>query len=260
MFNVYTQQLAGLYRVKGLPRQAADILFKTLARCDGTLDFNGTLIVDRLETRVPLPSASGANFALANATWVRASGHNSTVTAVPADDPIGTPTSGASPITIKLPRSCGAKDPNVYSGDVLQYVTVNGVNYAVGASYLDEPIGTTKLYTNGDIRNGWHLMDDAAYGHDMEDFFPMGTKVLGDLLTDGGGDDHYHDVRDTSYLVDQAHDGGATDYEIFGATACPSGPKLRDADGNCQNAAADIRGPWVKFYYLIRIAPNGDIA
>lgn len=252
MFTNFSQKLNGLFGIDGFPPEAAELIISVLTQCNADLEHRGDVEFPNL------PDGGGggtgiASYAVANATWTRASGHASSVTADPADAPDGT-TNGEAAITILLPRYNTDKDPNVYAGDILAYQTINGVHYAVGEGHLDSPIGHVLLHTNATIPHGWALMS-VAFGIEMNGQFPLGTNDFAELLTNGGGEDHYHDVRDTTVSV-----AAGSDYDVTSAIACPSGPKLRDADGNCQVGNADIRGPWVKFFYLIRIGPSGEIA
>lgn len=153
------------------------LIFDLLGNCQLPITHNGTVNLPNIVNNF----SGGASYAVANATWVRQSGHGSTVTALPASDPTGTP-SGAGAITIYLPRWNAAKDPNVYSGDILQYVTVNGVNYAVG-DYLDDRIGTIKYQHHATIPHGWEAYSD-CYGK-----FIQGASAA---AAGGGTSSHTH--------------------------------------------------------------------
>lgn len=189
MFNNYTQALAQLFRVKEVPRQYSQILMNVLARCDGELDFRGDLTVNNLTVRGGLPGSN--NYAIATGTWVRASGHGSYVTCRAASDPIGTLTSDATTFRVYLPRSSADKDPNVYAGDILQYVTVGGTNYAIGESYLDAKIGSLKAMTINDTgMNGWTKCDGGGSTVDHTNKFVRGNATT--YGTPGGSDTHTH--------------------------------------------------------------------
>lgn len=189
MFNNYTQALAQLFRVKEVPRQYSQILMNVLARCDGELDFRGDLTVNNLTVRGGLPGSN--NYAIATGTWVRVVGHGSYVTCRAASDPIGTLTSDATTFRVYLPRSSADKDPNVYAGDILQYVTVGGTNYAIGESYLDAKIGSLKAMTINDTgMNGWTKCDGGGSTVDHTNKFVRGNATT--YGTAGGSDTHTH--------------------------------------------------------------------
>lgn len=190
MFNNYTQALAGLFRVKEVPRRYSEILMSVLGRCDGELDFRGDLTVDNLTVRNSFSGAGAANsYAVATATWVRASGHSSYVTCRAASSPTGTLTSDATTFTVYLPRSVAHKDPNVYAGDVLQYVEIGGIKYAIGESYLDDKIGTLRAMTFNSAHNGWARCDGTGSTVDHTNKFVRGSSSY---AATGGADSHTH--------------------------------------------------------------------
>jgi hypothetical protein len=132
---------------------------------------------------------------VAQSTWVRAAGHGSYVTCRAASDPIGTLTADATTFRVYLPRSIADKDPNVYTGDILQYVTVSGTRYAVGESYLDERIGSIKYLAHTDVPNGWQLCDGAGSTHNNIDLFIRGNGTPGST---GGSNTHTHTFTGTA--------------------------------------------------------------
>lgn len=169
----------------------AEVLQNILGSCVTPLEHRADVTIKgnlTVEGNVNFPT-TGSNYAVANATWVRAFGNGSYVTALPASDPIGTPT-GDPAITIYLPRYNAALDPNVYAGDVLQYVTVDGVNYAVGESFLDAEIGTLKPMTHATTRHGWALCDGSGATDDFSNLFVRGNATT--YGTTGGVDTHSH--------------------------------------------------------------------
>lgn len=240
-----------------------------LGNCQLTLRHNGRVEIPNLDTSVLNISTGGALYAKATATWVRGAGHTSTVQAAPASDPIGTLT-GDPAITIILPRSVSHKDPNVYTNDILQYVEVNGLYYAVGEGYLDDKIGTLRPMTIASAINGWSACDGTGSTDDFDGLFVRGGGTYG---TPGGSDththtgeaadeslsvggtidsataditvddhpDHIHAQRDTMYTVDEAHDPTAVNYEIWSALECGSGMKLPGEPDPCTNAS-DLEG------------------
>ena len=130
-------------------------------------------------------------------------------------DPVGTLTDYAEPFLVYLPRSISSKDPNVYAGDILQYVTVNGINYAVGEAYLDAKIGTLRPMTLNSAINGWSLCDGAGQTDDFDSKFARGAGTYG---ATGGSDTHGHGgtVDDTSLSV-----GGSINSNTTGITVDP---------------------------------------
>lgn len=172
----------------------AQVLQNILGSCITPLEHRANVTIKgdlTVEGNTNFATAVGSNnYAVATGTWVRAAGHGSYVTALPASDPIGTP-SGADAITIYLPRYSADKDPNVYSGDILQYVTVDGVNYAVGESFLDQKIGSLKAMTINDTgMNGWTKCDGTGATEDHTDLFVRGHETT--YGTTGGADTHGH--------------------------------------------------------------------
>jgi hypothetical protein len=166
-----------------------------------------------VEGDVNLPiSLTGDNYAVAVSTWVRAAVHGSYVMCRAATDPVGTLTDDAEPFIVYLPRSIATKDPNVYAGDILQYVTVNGINYAVGEAYLDAKIGDGKWRTNAGTINGWLMCDGTGTTTDMRGRFLRGSDTYG---TPGGSDTHTHtgEAADESLSV-----GGTIDSATTGIT------------------------------------------
>jgi hypothetical protein len=245
------------------------MIAELLGNCQLTLKHNGRVEIPNLVTNNLNLSTGGALYAKATATWVRGAGHTSTVQAAPASDPIGTLT-GDPTITIILPRAVSHKDPNVYTNDILQYVEVNGLYYAVGEGYLDDKIGTLRPMTIASAINGWLAMDGAGATTDLRNKFVRGGSTFG---TPGGSDththtgeaadeslsvggtidsattgitiddhpDHIHAQRDTVYEVDAHHDPGAVNYNIWSSLKCGSGMKLPGEPDPCENAS-DLNG------------------
>lgn len=188
MFQSQSQTLASFASAKTVP-QLGQMIAELLGNCQLPLTHNGPITLTNPLNNFNISGVS-FNYAVANATWVRASGHGSYVTALPASDPIGTPT-GDPAITIYLPRYSADKDPNVYSGDVLLYVTVGGTNYAVGESFLDAKIGSLKCMTiNDTTMNGWTKCDGAGATDDFTSLFVRGNATT--YGTTGGANTHGH--------------------------------------------------------------------
>lgn len=171
----------------------AQVLTNILGACNtplehrGDVTLRGDLTVDG-DVNLPI-SLTGDNYAVAVSTWVRAALHGSYVMCRAATDPVGTLTDDAEPFIVYLPRSIATKDPNVYAGDILQYVTVNGINYAVGEAYLDAKIGTFRPMTLNSAINGWALCDGDGETPDLNGLFVRGAENYG---ATGGSNTHGH--------------------------------------------------------------------
>lgn len=220
--------------------------------------------VEDVELETPAASSStGISYAVATATWVKAATHGSSVTCRAASDPIGTLTSDATTFTVYLPRSCSAKDPNVYSGDVLQYVEVGGVKYAVGEGYLDDVIGTIKPLYNDDVRNGWQFCDGTGSTPDLTEQFLQGAVDDTEIGDTGGNTTHTHFTGHTPVILANAALGA--DISVVGSSSfgCAGGPLEYDAGDplGCEdNTQIDHLPPWTKVYWVIRVGPSGEIA
>lgn len=188
MFTNFAQKLNGLFGINNFPPEAAELIISVLTQCNADLLHRGDVTFEGDVTFNGSTNIGGGSYAVANATWTRAGGHGSTVTALPASDPIGTLT-GAAAITIVLPRSNAAMDPNVYSGDILQYVTIDGVNYAIGESYLDAPIGTVRWQHPTTVKHGWQLCDGTGSTPNLIGRFLYGATSSGGT---GGSTTHTH--------------------------------------------------------------------
>lgn len=213
MFTAQTQQLAAMPSAKSVS-QLGQMVADLLGNCQLPLSHDGPVNIPGLNTTTLNLSTGGANYAVAQSTWVRSSGHGSTVVAAPASDPIGTLT-GDPNITIRLPRAVSHKDPNVYAGDILQYVTIDGVNYAVGEGYLDDKIGTLRPMTIASAINGWSRCDGTGSTAEFSGKFVRGADAYG---ATGGADSHTHtgEVADESLSV-----GGTIDSNTTGVTVDP---------------------------------------
>lgn len=189
---VYNQNLDALFTVG---RNVAD---ETTRRTFEELASILLRAVEEVDLAPPLlsedSSDTGASYAVAQSTWVRAAGHGSYVTCRAASDPIGTLTADATTFNVYLPRSIADKDPNVYAGDILQYVTVGTTRYAVGESYLDERIGSIKYLAHTDVPNGWQLCDGTGSTPNIIDLFIRGNGTPGST---GGSNTHTHTFTGT---------------------------------------------------------------
>lgn len=171
--------------------------------------FSNEALADEISTVITNNSLLGISYAVAQGTWTRASGNGSYVSCRAASDPIGTLTSDATTFNVYLPRSSQDKDPNVYAGDVLQYVTVSSVKYAVGESYLDDTIGTVKGIYHTTIPNGWDICDGGGSTPDFVNKFIRGNSSAGGT---GGSDTHGHTFTGTSGNT------GSTALSVTGST------------------------------------------
>ena len=189
MFTEQTQYLSALPSAKS-PQELGQLVADLLGQCQLPLRHEGDIEVRNLKVNGTITGGSASfSYAVAQGTWVRASGDGSYVTCRAASDPTGTLTADATTFTVYLPRWIASKDPNVYSGDVLQYVTIGGTNYAVGESYLDDKIGTLRAMTIGTEYNGWELCDGNGSTDDFVGLFVRGAATYG---TTGGADTHGH--------------------------------------------------------------------
>lgn len=218
--------------------------------------------VSDVDLDVTVEASDGmTSYAVATATWVKAATHGSYVTCRAASDPIGTLTSDATTFTVYLPRSCSAKDPNVYSGDILQYVESGGVKYAVGEGYLDDIIGTIKPLYNDDVRNGWAFCDGTGSVPDLTEQFLQGAVDDTEIGDTGGHTTHTHFTGATPLGV---VGGSGLDLVVgHDAFGCAGGPLVYDAGDplGCEdNEAIDHLPPWVKVYWVIRVGPSGEVA
>lgn len=143
---------------------------------------------------ISVPPTSGAQilyWAKATANWTNVALNASYVTAQLVDDAAGT-NPGAT-VTIYLPRSGTARDPNVKTGDVISFMfDQNGVR--IGTNYLlDDAIGTIKMWSSATIPPGWVLCNGTANSTgtaiNMTSKFVRGGTTTG---TTGGADTHTH--------------------------------------------------------------------
>lgn len=257
MFTNFSQKLNQLFGIEGFPPEAAEVLISVLTQCNAPLEH-------RAEVTTPT-SGTGASYAIALATWIRASGHGSYVNCRAASDPIGTLTSSSATFNVYLPRSSADKDPNVYAGDILQYVEISGVKYAVGESYLSAKIGTLAELYHNDVPNGWAWCNGSGSTPDLRERFTQGALTSGEIGTTGGHTTHAHDI---SYTVLPVLIGVGDPADLFNTIntdaggVCATGPVEFDSGDptNCDAAGAiDHLPPWTKVYKIIRIGPSGEI-
>lgn len=253
MFTNFSQKLNGLFGIDGFPPEAAELIISVLTQCNAPLEH-------RAEVTTPTTtSGTGASYAVAQGTWTRASGHGSYVSCRAASDPIGTLTSDATTFDVYLPRSSSDKDPCVYSGDILQYVEVSSVKYAVGESYLSAKIGTLGELYHNDVPNGWAFCNGSGSTPDLREQFTQGAIDNTEIGDTGGSVTHSHE---TGYSIVFTLAGSGLDPVQSGASpTCSGGPKVFDpGDPLVCNVDEDPRPPWTKVYKIIRVGPSGEIA
>lgn len=141
-------------------------------------------------------------WAVARADWVNLPGNGSYVVVWPCENSAGANPKPLDEMRVYLPRPTAvaalspAKDPNVRTGDVIAYVGDINCNPTAVGNYLDEPIGTMKMWTKtGTLPAGWVIMDGTANaspgsGINMTDKFPMGHATT--PATTGGSTTHTH--------------------------------------------------------------------
>lgn len=215
--------------------------------------------VEDVELETSAAASSGTNsYAVAQGTWVRASGHGSYVSCRAASDPIGTLTADATTFNVYLPRSSADKDPCTYSGDILQYVEVGGVKYALGESYLSAKIGTLAELYHDDVPNGWAFCDGTGSTPDLREQFTQGAIDGTEIGDTGGSVTHAHE---TGYSIVFVTAGSGLDPVQSGASStCSGGPTQFDpGDPLVCNVEEDPRPPWTKVYKIIRVGPSGEI-
>lgn len=260
MFTNFSQKLNQLFGIEGFPPEAAEVLISVLTQCNAPLEH-------RAEVTTPT-SGTGASYAIALATWIRASGHGSYVNCRAASDPIGTLTSSSATFNVYLPRSNSDKDPCVYAGDILQYVEISGVKYAVGESYLSAKIGTLGELYHNDVPNGWAWCNGSGSTPDLRERFTQGAVDNTEIGDEGGTTTHAHDLSYTQLSVNVGVDDPADPNDIFftvnldGGGFCATGPVEFDSGApiNCDAAPAqDHLPPWTKVYKIIRVGPSGEI-
>lgn len=254
MFTNFSQKLNGLFGIEGFPPEAAELIISVLTQCNAPLEH-------RAEVTTPTGSVTGASsYAVAQGTWTRVAGHGSYVSCRAASDPSGTLTSDATAFNVYLPRSSADKDPCVYSGDILQYVEVGGVKYAVGESYLSAKIGTLGELYHNDVPNGWAFCDGSGSTPDLRERFTQGAVDNTEIGDTGGSTTHAHF---TGYTIIFVLAGAGADPAVSGnSSGCSGPPKEYDsgAPEACQAAAEiDHLPPWTKVYKIIRVGPSGEI-
>lgn len=171
--------------------------------------FSNEDLADEISTVITNNSLLGISYAVAQGTWTRASGNGSYVSCRAASDPVGTLTSDATTFNVYLPRSSQDKDPNVYAGDILQYVEVSSVKYAIGESYLDDTIGVIKGIYHTNIPNGWDVCDGGGSTPNFTARFLRANTSAGGT---GGSNTHSHTFTGTGGTT------GTTSLSITGST------------------------------------------
>lgn len=254
MFTNFSQKLNGLFGIDGFPPEAAELIISVLTQCNAPLEH-------RAEVTTPTDGSSGtgASYAIALGTWTRAAGHGSYVSCRAASDPIGTLTSDATAFNVYLPRSNAAMDPNVYINDILQYVEIGGVKYAVGESYLDAKVGTLRELYHATVPHGWQHCDGSGSTPDLREQFTQGSIDNTDIGDTGGSLTHSHE---TGYSIVYVLGGGGVDPVQGGSSStCSGGPKVFDPGSPLVcNVDEDPRPPWTKVYKIIRVGPSGEIS
>ena len=132
---------------------------------------------------------------VAQANWVDNGSSCDHVVVLKADNCAGDNPTGSN-VTVLLPKVAEG-DPNVISGDVIAYKTADGSENVCVSDYLDDKIGTVKLWSlsSGTIPPGWVLVDGSANstgsGIDVDGKFVRGSSTAG---TTGGSDFHGHAI------------------------------------------------------------------
>lgn len=145
--------------------------------------------------------------AKAKANWVDVSTQSPTVQAHPYDAYAGKSYDGSEAgwpditLTISLPRNGSGRDPNIRTGNRLQYSVVASYGmdestdiyrYLCVSPYLDDKIGTVKMFTGdiSDVPQGWREHTG------MRDRFPVGVLASTGIATSvgntGGTKTHVH--------------------------------------------------------------------
>lgn len=227
MFTLQAQAKNRLAASKTFEEFTSNLDF--LFQCNAPLEHRGEVNF----TQLNIQGNTTGFYAVAASTWVRVAGHMSWVWCREATDPMGTLTSDATQFLVYLPRTNAAKDPNVYAGDILQYVRLpNGSRVSVGESYLDDPIGTIKGQFHTTLRHGWKKCDGAGGRPQTHETFLRGnTSAAGGT---GGTSSHTHTVSvtvasnttgitagSTAALITVVDFTGSTSSEdiVFGGTA-----------------------------------------
>ena len=169
--------------------------------------------IPQAQTTGPQPVRWGicqANWTYTGGVYPSQGGH-ARVTVKECDDSVGTNPHGDN-IVVYLPKNASG-DPNLVAGDVLAFVlATNGTPVCV-SSYMDDPIGTVKMFTgnSGQVRPGWACMGGGneskhlnGNSWNMEGKFARHSCSDGLVGTTGGSDTHNH--------------GGVTGYNETGIT------------------------------------------
>lgn len=110
----------------------------------------------------------------------------------------GTILVGAPVINVLLPAP-GLRDPNLEAADIIAFAEASDGTYVCVSDYMDDKIGTVKMFYGSLLPKGWELMDGASpSGIDFEGRMPIGGS-LGTHGETGGRDriceqelDHHH--------------------------------------------------------------------
>ncbi|HZZ73622.1 MAG TPA: hypothetical protein VFE24_15320 [Pirellulales bacterium] len=139
-----------------------------------------------------------ANWTYTGGVYPSQGGHGR-VSVQACDDSVGSNPHGAA-IVVYLPNGASG-DPNLVAGDVIAFVLAdNGTPVCISA-YLDDPIGTVKMFTgsSAQVRPGWACMaggDESKHlngaSWNMEDRFARHSCSDGKVGTTGGSDTHDH--------------------------------------------------------------------
>lgn len=164
-------------------------------------------------------STSGIRCATATANWQDASGAHPHPYVACTDDDTG------AAITVYLPRTMGAGDPNVRSGAPVKYARSNDGRYYCVTDYMDDRLDVVKAQVRlpGPTFVPWPGWEDFGYGgHVLAQYsasaFDCGTYTP--ILGTGGTRKHDHDPHDIAMNAVQVVTNFSADFNTCTVSGC----------------------------------------
>ena len=96
-------------------------------------------------------------WAKATDDWTNVAGNASYVDAYPCDDGSGTTVDTTTAVKVWLPRNGLQKDPNIREDAIFPIAPTSDGNYVCVGEYLDEEIGSIKIWHSTTVPAGWQL-------------------------------------------------------------------------------------------------------